>query len=146
LNGCVVARSGRAYGGRYDFKRGRLTQTANVRQRAELRTTDRRVGLRDARGRIIAAKSLMFIQGQRRPRARLVSSREWRGSMAAWPDSLYKMPDTITIAYRVAGDGVAVPVVALSGQVLVRPHSETPKLGAVAERAQAFRGKALAAR
>jgi len=44
----------------------------------------------------------------------------------------YKMPDTYNNAYDVAGDGVAVPVVRYLDEVAVRPHSETPKLGAVA--------------
>ena len=47
------------------------------------------------------------------------------------PDS-YRMPDTYNNAYRVAGDGVAVPVVRYLDQVLFAPILARRSLEAVA--------------
>ena len=70
-----------------------------------------------------------YVKGNQ-TKARLVSSREVARLMGL-PDS-YKMPDTYNNAYRVAGDGVAVPVVRYLDEVLFAPILERQSLGAVA--------------
>ena len=71
----------------------------------------------------------MFIKGKQ-TKARLVSSREVARLMGL-PDS-YSMPDTYNNAYRVAGDGVAVPVVGYLDEMLFAPILQRRSLEAVA--------------
>jgi len=110
------------------YKRGRPDADGNVRQRAELRTDGIAGCLRTPAGGS-SRQILMFIKGNQ-TKARLVSSREVARLMGL-PDS-YKMPDTYNNAYRVAGDGVAVPVVRYLDEVLFAPLLERQSLGAVA--------------
>ncbi len=110
------------------YKRGRPDGDGTVRQRAELRTDGLAGCLRTPAGGS-SRQILMFIKGNR-TRARLVSSREVARLMGL-PDS-YRMPDTYNNAYRVAGDGVAVPVVRYLDEVLFAPLLERSRLEAVA--------------
>lgn len=110
------------------YKRGRPDAQGNVRQRAELRLDGLAGCLRTPAGGS-SRQILMFIKGNR-TRARLVSSREVARLMGL-PDS-YRMPDTYNNAYRVAGDGVAVPVVRYLDQMLFAPILQRRSLKAVA--------------
>lgn len=110
------------------YKRGRPDGDGNVRQRAELRTDGLAGCLRTPAGGS-SRQIVMFIKGNR-TRARLVSSREVARLMGL--DDSFKMPDTYNNAYRVAGDGVAVPVVRYLDDVLFRPILQRRSLEAVA--------------
>ena len=110
------------------YKRGRPDADGNVRQRAELRTDGLAGCLRTPAGGS-SRQILLFIKGNR-TRARLVSSREVARLMGL-PDS-YRMPDTYNNAYRVAGDGVAVPVVRYLDHALFAPILARRSLEAVA--------------
>ncbi len=123
----VARKAGRTVVGTI-YKRGRPDADGNVRQRAELRTDGIAGCLRTPAGGS-SRQILMFIKGNQ-TKARLVSSREVARLMGL-PDS-YKMPDTYNNAYRVAGDGVAVPVVRYLDEVLFAPLLERQSLGAVA--------------
>ena len=123
----VARKAGRTVVGTI-YKRGRPDADGNVRQRAELRTDGIAGCLRTPAGGS-SRQILMFIKGNQ-TKARLVSSREVARLMGL-PDS-YKMPDTYNNAYRVAGDGVAVPVVRYLDEVWFAPLLERQSLGAVA--------------
>jgi DNA (cytosine-5)-methyltransferase 1 len=123
----VARKAGRTVVGTI-YKRGRPDADGNVRQRAELRTDGLAGCLRTPAGGS-SRQILMFIKGNR-TRARLVSSREVARLMGLH-DS-YRMPDTYNNAYRVAGDGVAVPVVRYLDQVLFTPILARRSLEAVA--------------
>ena len=123
----VARKAGRTVVGTI-YKRGRPDVDGNVRQRAELRTDGLAGCLRTPAGGS-SRQILLFIKGNR-TRARLVSSREVARLMGL-PDS-YRMPDTYNNAYRVAGDGVAVPVVRYLDQVLFAPILARRSLEAVA--------------
>ena len=110
------------------YKRGRPDAQGNVRQRAELRTDGLAGCLRTPAGGA-SRQILMFIKGKH-PKARLVSSREVARLMGL-PDS-YSMPETYNNAYRVAGDGVAVPVVGYLDEMLFAPILQRRSLEAVA--------------
>ncbi|MFT7137181.1 MAG: DNA (cytosine-5)-methyltransferase 1, partial [Akkermansiaceae bacterium] len=110
------------------YKRGRPDADGNVRQRAELRTDGLAGCLRTPAGGS-SRQILLFIKGNR-TRARLVSSREVARLMGL-ADS-YRMPDTYNNAYRVAGDGVAVPVVRYLDHALFAPILARRSLEAVA--------------
>ncbi|WP_289086246.1 DNA cytosine methyltransferase, partial [uncultured Sulfitobacter sp.] len=86
-----------------------------------------------AAGRLLVQLPALRATGMRwRPNLDLASAgvREVARLMGL-PDS-YKMPDTYNNAYRVAGDGVAVPVVRYLDEVLFAPLLERQSLGAVA--------------
>ncbi len=123
----VARKAGRTIVGTI-YKRGRPDAQGTVRQRAELRTDGLAGCLRTPAGGS-SRQILMFIKGNQ-TRARLVSSREVARLMGL-PDS-YRMPDTYNNAYRVAGDGVAVPVVRYLDQVLFAPILQRRGLKAVA--------------
>ena len=110
------------------YKRGRPDAEGNVRQRAELRTDGLAGCLRTPAGGS-SRQILMFIKGNQ-TKARLVSSREVARLMGL-ADS-YRMPDTYNNAYRVAGDGVAVPVVRYLDDALFAPILRRRCLDAVA--------------
>jgi len=123
----VARKAGRTVVGTI-YKRGRPDGDGNVRQRAELRTDGLAGCLRTPAGGS-SRQILMFIKGNQ-TRARLVSSREVARLMGL--DDSYRMPDTYNNAYRVAGDGVAVPVVRYLDEVLFRPILQRRSLEAVA--------------
>ncbi len=110
------------------YKRGRPDANGNVRQRAELRTDGLAGCLRTPAGGS-SRQILMFIKGNQ-TKARLVSSREVARLMGL-ADS-FRMPETYNNAYRVAGDGVAVPVVRYLDRALFAPILQRRILEAVA--------------
>jgi len=89
------------------YKRGRPDSDGTTRQRAELRT-DGVAGCLRTPGGGSSRQTLVITQGGTL-RARLMSTRELSRLMGL-PDS-YRMPARYNDAYRVAGDGVVVPVV-----------------------------------
>ena len=123
----VARKAGRTVVGTI-YKRGRPDAEGNVRQRAELRTDGLAGCLRTPAGGS-SRQILMFINGNQ-IKARLVSSREVARLMGL--DDSYRMPDTYNNAYRVAGDGVAVPVVRYLDDVLFAPILQRRCLEAVA--------------
>ena len=123
----VARKAGRTVVGTI-YKRGRPDAEGNVRQRAELRTDGLAGCLRTPAGGS-SRQILMFIKGNQ-IKARLVSSREVARLMGL--DDSYRMPDTYNNAYRVAGDGVAVPVVRYLDDVLFAPILQRRCLEAVA--------------
>ena len=123
----IARQSGRTVVGTI-YKRGRPDAQGDVRQRAELRTDGLAGCLRTPAGGA-SRQILIFIKGKQ-TKARLVSSREVARLMGL-PDS-YSMPDTYNNAYRVAGDGVAVPVVGYLDEMLFAPILQRRSLEAVA--------------
>lgn len=99
------------------YKRGRPDAGGVNRQRAEVRFDGLAGCLRTPAGGS-SRQTIMFVKGNE-TRARLLSSTEVARLMGL-PDS-YKMPQTYNQAYKVAGDGVAVPVVSYLDQTLFQP-------------------------
>ncbi|WP_422176952.1 DNA cytosine methyltransferase [Aestuariivita sp.] len=90
------------------YKRGRPDAKGVVRQRAEVRFDGIAGCLRTPAGG--SSRQTLFLVNGNETRARLLSSRETARLMGL-PDS-YVLPSRYTDAYRVTGDGVAVPIVA----------------------------------
>lgn len=89
------------------YRRGRPDETGKVRQRAEVRFDGIAGCLRTPAGG--SSRQTMLIVQDGQIQARLLSSRE-AARLMGLRDS-FKMPERYNDAYRVAGDGVAVPVV-----------------------------------
>lgn len=99
------------------YKRGRPDGQGRVRQRAELRC-DGVAGCLRTPGGGSSRQTLVLVDGGT-VTARLLSSREVARLMGL--DDTYRMPARYNNAYKVAGDGVAVPVVAYLDETLFRP-------------------------
>ncbi|SDZ38775.1 DNA (cytosine-5)-methyltransferase 1 [Jannaschia faecimaris] len=106
------------------YRRGRPGPDGVVRQRAEVRFDGVAGCLRTPAGGS-SRQTLLLVEGGKL-RARLLSTRE-AARLMGLPDS-YHMPGNYNAAYKVAGDGVVVPVVqyldrTLFRRVLARQHA-----------------------
>jgi len=99
------------------YKRGRPDAGGVNRQRAEIRFDGLAGCLRTPAGGS-SRQTIMMVKGNE-TRARLLSSLEVARLMGL-PDS-YRMPQSYNQAYKVAGDGVAVPVVTYLDQTVFQP-------------------------
>lgn len=99
------------------YKRGRPDGLGNTRQRAEVRF-DGIAGCLRTPGGGSSRQTVVFVQGEK-IRARLLSSRE-AARLMGLADS-YVMPERYNNAYKVAGDGVVVPVVRYLDQQIFQP-------------------------
>ncbi|MEI6099684.1 MAG: DNA cytosine methyltransferase [Alphaproteobacteria bacterium] len=98
------------------YKRTRIEDGQRV-QRAEVRFDDVAGCLRTPSGGS-SRQSILVINGSK-VRSRLLAPREAADLMGLPPD--YKLPDRYNDAYHVAGDGVAVPVVAHLARHIFEP-------------------------
>ncbi|MDG1170938.1 MAG: DNA cytosine methyltransferase [Sulfitobacter sp.] len=96
------------------YKRGRPDQSGLNRQRAEIRFDGLAGCLRTPAGGS-SRQTIMFINGNE-TRARLLSSKEVARLMGL--SDQFKMPERYNQAYKVAGDGVAVPIVSYLNKTL----------------------------
>ncbi|WP_235962554.1 DNA cytosine methyltransferase [Jannaschia marina] len=113
-------RSARAAGGLQVgtlYRRGRPDPAGGTRQRAEVRFDGIAGCLRTPAGGS-SRQTLLLVEG-RKLRARLLSTRE-AARLMGLPDG-YRMPANYNAAYKVAGDGVAVPVVRYLDETLFQP-------------------------
>lgn len=110
------------------YRRGRPDAQGTVRQRAELRLDGIAGCLRTPAGGS-SRQTLVVIEG-RRIRARLLSSREALRLMGL-PDD-YRVTGRYNEAYKVAGDGVVVPVVAHLDRHLFAPILAAARLRSAA--------------
>lgn len=99
------------------YRRGRPGPDGIVRQRAEVRFDGIAGCLRTPAGGS-SRQTLLLVEGNRL-RARLLSTRE-AARLMGLPDS-YAMPGNYNAAYKVAGDGVVVPVVRYLDETLFQP-------------------------
>lgn len=99
------------------YKRGRPDAGGVNRQRAEIRFDGLAGCLRTPAGGS-SRQTVMLVKGSQ-TRARLLSSLE-AARLMGLPDS-YRMPQSYNQAYKVAGDGVAVPVVSYLNKTLFQP-------------------------
>jgi DNA (cytosine-5)-methyltransferase 1 len=107
------------------YKRGRPDETGRVRQYAEVRFDGIAGCIRTPAGGS-SRQTLLFIKGNE-TRARLMSPREAVRLMGLADD--YILPQSFNEGYRLAGDGVAVPVVSF-----LDAHLFQPLLGAAIRR------------
>ena len=91
----------------FAYKRGRPDATGRVRQVAELRFDGNAGCIRTPAGG--SSRQIVLVAGDGKLRARLLNPREAVRLMGL-SDS-YALPDRFNEAYKIAGDGVAVPVV-----------------------------------
>jgi len=91
----------------FAYKRGRPDATGKVRQVAELRFDGNAGCIRTPAGG--SSRQIVLVAGDGKLRARLLNPREAVRLMGL-PDS-YALPERFNDAYKIAGDGVAVPVV-----------------------------------
>jgi DNA (cytosine-5)-methyltransferase 1 len=99
------------------YKRGRPDENGKIRQRAEVRFDGIAGCLRTPAGGS-SRQTIMFVKGNS-VKARLLSSKE-ASRLMGLPES-YKMPTHYNSAYKVAGDGVVVPIVSYLDDVLFQP-------------------------
>ncbi len=99
------------------YKRGRPTKTGAIRQRAEVRFDGIAGCLRTPAGG--SSRQTLLIAEAGELRARLLSSKEAMRLMGL-PDT-YKAPLRYNAAYKVFGDGVAVPIVCYLDQMIFQP-------------------------
>jgi len=99
------------------YKRIRPDRNGVKIQRAEARFDDRAGCLRTPAGGS-SRQTLILVEGQR-IRSRLISPREAARLMGL--DDGYRLPPRYNDAYRLAGDGVAVPVVRFLAAELLEP-------------------------
>jgi len=99
------------------YKRGRPGADGQVRQRAEVRFDGIAGCLRTPRGGSSRQTFLMVKKSQ--IKARLISPRE-AARLMGLPEH-YLLPEIYNDAYKLAGDGVAVPVVSYLDQNLFMP-------------------------
>jgi DNA (cytosine-5)-methyltransferase 1 len=104
------------------YKRGRPDETGKVRQRAEVRLDGLAGCLRTPAGGSSRQTVIMISDGK--VRMRLMTPREAMRLMGV-PDS-YKLPESFNDAYKLAGDGVAVPVVSYIDQHLLQSLVTSP--------------------
>ncbi len=102
------------------YKRGRPDTMGLNRQRAEIRFDGLAGCLRTPAGGS-SRQTIMFVQGNE-TRARLLSSKEVARLMGL--SDRFKMPERYNQAYKVAGDGVAVPIVSYLNRTLFQPILE----------------------
>jgi DNA (cytosine-5)-methyltransferase 1 len=110
------------------YKRGRPGPDGSTIQRAELRNDGIAGCLRTPAGGS-SRQIVVFVKGNQ-TRARLLSRRE-AARLMGLPDT-YSLPDNYNTAYKLAGDGVAVPVVAHLCETLLMPLSRNKLLSVVA--------------
>lgn len=110
------------------YKRGRPGPDGITIQRAELRNDGIAGCLRTPAGGS-SRQIVVFVKGNQ-TRARLLSRRE-AARLMGLPDS-YILPDNYNAAYKLAGDGVAVPVVTHLCETLLSPLIQTQRLSVVA--------------
>ncbi|GAB4529969.1 MAG: DNA cytosine methyltransferase [Parvularculaceae bacterium] len=111
----AMAAGERRIGGLY--RRTRTDRSGNKVQRAEVRFDDVAGCLRTPAGGS-SRQRLLFVEGNR-IRSRLISPRETARLMGL-PDS-YELPAQNSVAYRLTGDGVVVPVVRHLAAHLLEP-------------------------
>jgi DNA (cytosine-5)-methyltransferase 1 len=99
------------------YRRGRPGPGGVVRQRAEVRFDGIAGCLRTPAGGS-SRQTLLLVEGGKL-RARLLSTRE-AARLMGLPDG-YVMPESYNAAYKVAGDGVVVPVVQYLDSTLFQP-------------------------
>ncbi len=99
------------------YRRGRPGPGGIVRQRAEVRFDGIAGCLRTPAGG--SSRQTLLLVEDGRLRARLLSTRE-ASRLMGLPDS-YVLPSNYNAAYKVAGDGVVVPVVRYLEETLFRP-------------------------
>ncbi len=104
------------------YKRGRPDADGRNRQRAEVRFDGLAGCLRTPAGGS-SRQTILFVKGNE-TRARLLSRLE-ASRLMGLPDS-YQMPEGYNQAYKVAGDGVAVPVVRYLDETLFQPLLQAP--------------------
>lgn len=110
------------------YKRGRPDESGLNRQRAEIRFDGIAGCLRTPAGGS-SRQTIMFVKGNE-TRARLLSSREVARLMGL--PAKYRMPERYNQAYKVAGDGVAVPIVSYLDRTLFQPILQAERARAVA--------------
>lgn len=106
------------------YKRGRPDAMGKIRQRAEVRFDGIAGCLRTPAGGS-SRQTIMFVKGNS-VRARLLSSKE-AARLMGLPDS-YRMPTNYNSAYKVAGDGVVVPIVSYLDAQLFQPMLQNAAL------------------
>lgn len=99
------------------YKRGRPDAVGAVRQRAEVRFDGVAGCLRTPAGGS-SRQTVLLVEGDK-TRARLLSTREVARLMGL--DDAFAMPQRYNQAYKVAGDGVAVPIVRYLDTQIFRP-------------------------
>lgn len=99
------------------YKRGRPDENGRVRQRAEVRFDGIAGCLRTPAGGS-SRQTVLLVNGNR-IEARLLSRREVARLMGLPPS--YRMPERYNDAYRIAGDGVVVPIVKYLDAHLFQP-------------------------
>ncbi|WP_354538292.1 DNA cytosine methyltransferase [Roseovarius sp. MBR-6] len=99
------------------YKRGRPDESGRVRQRAEVRFDGIAGCLRTPAGGS-SRQTILIIRGDK-IEARLLSRREVARLMGL--PKTYRMPDRYNDAYRIAGDGVVVPIVKHLDEHLFQP-------------------------
>jgi DNA (cytosine-5)-methyltransferase 1 len=99
------------------YKRTRLDERGVKVQRAEVRFDDVAGCLRTPAGG--SSRQVIIVVDGRKVRSRLISARETARLMGL--DESYKLPKTYNEAYRLTGDGVAVPVVRHLAEQLFEP-------------------------
>ncbi len=110
------------------YKRGRPDGNGSTHQRAEVRF-DGIAGCLRTPGGGSSRQTVVFVEGDKF-RARLLSSREAARLMGL--DDSYVMPERYNNAYKVAGDGVVVPVVQYLDQQIFQPALQMSRLREVA--------------
>jgi len=110
------------------YKRGRPDGGGAVRQRAEVRFDGIAGCLRTPAGGS-SRQTVLLIEGSR-TRARLLSTREVARLMGL--EDSYQMPARYNQAYKVAGDGVAVPIVRYLDSQIFQPALQLAARRAVA--------------
>lgn len=110
------------------YKRGRPDGQGSTRQRAEVRF-DGIAGCLRTPGGGSSRQTVLFVEGDN-IRARLLSSREAARLMGL--DDSYVMPARYNNAYKVAGDGVVVPVVKYLDDQIFQPALHLARLRDVA--------------
>jgi DNA (cytosine-5)-methyltransferase 1 len=103
------------------YRRSRTGENGERLQRAEVRFDDVAGCLRTPAGGS-SRQTILSVTGDH-IRSRLLSSRE-AARLMGLPDS-YKLPETYSDAYHLAGDGVVVPVVRFLAAHLLEPLLET---------------------
>ncbi len=110
------------------YKRGRPDENGKIRQRAEVRFDGIAGCLRTPAGGS-SRQTIVFVKGNS-VKARLLSSKE-ASRLMGLPEG-YKMPSHYNSAYKVAGDGVVVPIVSYLDQQLFTPMLKQARQNAVA--------------
>lgn len=110
------------------YKRGRPDADGKVRQRAEVRFDGLAGCLRTPAGGS-SRQTLLIVRGSD-VRARLLAPRE-AARLMGLPDS-YALPENYNAAYKLSGDGVAVPVVRYLDDTLFQPLLAASKVARAA--------------